>query len=119
MVVGAVQVGTYDQLCDTYREKGIVDPVLNVFAAAMTSGLIYSAVTMPLETCKNRMAFQRPGADGKLPFTSTTQAIRKIVSTEGLLKLWTGFPPYYLRCGGHTVVMFMAIQWMRTLPMFS
>jgi len=119
MMVGAVQVGTYDQLCTTYKGYGIVHPVTNVFCAAMTSGLLYATITMPLETCKNRMAFQKAGADGKLPFTSTTQAIRKIIAQEGVLKLWAGFPPYYLRCGGHTVSMFMAIQWLRTLPILS
>jgi len=119
MMVGAVQVGTYDQLCTTYKSYGITHPVTNVFCAAMTSGLLYATITMPLETCKNRMAFQKAGADGQLPFTSTTQAIRKIVAQEGVLKLWAGFPPYYLRCGGHTVSMFMAIQWLRALPIFS
>jgi len=52
--VGAVQVGTYDQLCTTYKGYGIVHPVTNVFCAAMTSGLLYATITMPLETCKNR-----------------------------------------------------------------
>jgi solute carrier family 25 (mitochondrial oxoglutarate transporter), member 11 len=115
MLVGAVQVGTYDQFKQTYREKfHITDPIQNVFCAAMTSGLLYALITMPFETCKNRMAFQKVDpATGKLPFTSTPQAIKKIISEEGLLTLWRGFSPYYLRCGGHTVSMFMAIQWIR------
>eukprot|EP00606_Chrysophyceae_sp_TOSAG23-5_P000513 GSChrysophyteH2.ASY1.ANO1.1538.1 assembled CDS len=117
MLVGAVQVGTYDQFKQVYREKlNITSAVPNVFAAAMTSGLLYSIITMPFETCKNRMAFQKVDPiTGKLPFTSTPQAIKKIVTQEGLLKLWAGFPPYYLRCGGHTVSMFMAIQWIRSV----
>ena len=24
-----------------------------------------------------------------------------------------GFPPYYIRCGGHTVLMFMSVAWLR------
>jgi hypothetical protein len=35
---------------------------VTVFYASMTSGLIYSVITMPLETAKNRMAFQKPDA---------------------------------------------------------
>ena len=35
---------------------------MTVFYASMTSGLIYSVITMPLETAKNRMAFQKPDA---------------------------------------------------------
>jgi hypothetical protein len=37
-------------------------PPVTVFYASMTSGLIYSVITMPLETAKNRMAFQKPDA---------------------------------------------------------
>lgn len=114
MVVGAVQVGTYDQFKGVFKTAGVTNELQNVFCAAMTSGLIYSLVTMPLETCKNRMAFQKADVNGKLPFTSTTQALRKIIAEEGTLRLWSGFPPYYLRCGGHTVSMFMFIQWMRS-----
>lgn len=114
MVVGAVQVGTYDQFRGVYKRMGFTHDLQNVFCAAMTSGLIYATVTMPLETCKNRMAFQKADSNGKLPFTSTPQALKKIVAEDGLLRLWAGFPPYYLRCGGHTVGMFMFIQWIRS-----
>jgi solute carrier family 25 (mitochondrial oxoglutarate transporter), member 11 len=121
MLVGAVQVGTFDHFKLMYKKDfGIENPTKNVFAAAMTSGLLYSLITMPLETCKNRMAFQKiDPITGKLPFTSTIQAITKIMTEEGILKLWSGFPPYYLRCGGHTVSMFMAIQWMRGMSAFQ
>ena len=115
MMVGAVQVGTYDQFRASYKKMGITNEIQNVFCAAMTSGLLYSLVTMPLETCKNRMAFQKPDpTTGKLPFTSTTQALTKIAGKEGVLSLWTGFLPYYMRCGGHTVTMFMFIQQIRS-----
>lgn len=58
MVVGAVQVGTYDQFRGMYKDMGVKNELLNVFYASMTSGLIYAIATMPLETAKNRMAFQ-------------------------------------------------------------
>jgi solute carrier family 25 oxoglutarate transporter 11 len=116
MLVGAVQVGTYDQFRDTYRKLGITSTNWNVFAASMTSGIIYSIVTMPLETTKNRMAFQKPDPKtGEMLYKTTAQSLRTIVANEGLLRLWAGFPPYYLRCGGHTVAMFMAVDWLRQL----
>ena len=115
MMVGAVQVGTYDQFKASYKKMGITHEVQNVFCAAMTSGLLYALVTMPLETCKNRMAFQKADPKtGKFPFTSTTQALTKIAGEQGVLSLWTGFLPYYIRCGGHTVTMFMFIQQIRS-----
>jgi len=114
MLVGAVQVGTYDQFRQTYKSLGVKNETLNVFYASMTSGFIYSVVTMPFETAKNRMAFQKPDPQtGERLYKSAIQSIRLIASREGPLQLWSGFPPYYLRCGGHTVLMFSAVEWLR------
>ena len=84
-----------------------------MFASSMSAGLIYSIITMPLETAKNRMAFQKPDAAGKLPYTGTLQTVAKVASTDGLLSLWNGFLPYYGRCGGHTVTMFICVDQLR------
>jgi solute carrier family 25 oxoglutarate transporter 11 len=136
MMVGAVQVGTYDQFREMYKDMGVKHELLNVFYASMTSGLIYAIATMPFETAKNRMAFQvrilllhptssshviflppvqqKPDPVTKvLPYRSAMQTITTIAKTEGVLTLWNGFPPYYIRCGGHTVLMFMSVAWLR------
>ena len=79
----------------------------------MTSGLLYSIITMPLEGAKNRMANQKPGVDGKLAYTSTVQTLTSVMKTEGVAGLYKGFLPYYCRCGGHTVSMFLFVQMLR------
>ena len=109
------QVATYDQFKQMYKGLGLTGTFLNVCAAAMSSGLLYSVVTMPLETAKNRMAFQRPTADGVLPFRTTLQTLRTVAGTEGTAALWRGFLPYYLRCGGHTVATFVAVAYLRDM----
>lgn len=112
-MVGVFQVATLDQFKDFY--SGWLDQrknsIPNVFCAAMTSGLIYSLATMPLEACKNRMASQKKDpTTGKLPYTGLFQALKKVTVEEGFFKLYNGFFPYYLRCGGHTVSMFIIVQ---------
>lgn len=87
-----------------------------MFYASMTSGLIYSIITAPFETAKNRMAFQRPDpTTGKKLYRSTIQTISSVSKTDGVIALWNGFFPYYLRCGGHTVCMFISIEYFRKL----
>jgi solute carrier family 25 oxoglutarate transporter 11 len=115
MMVGIFQVATLDQFKDYYaaRFDQVKNSVSNVFCAAMTSGLIYSIATMPLEATKNRMASQKRMPNGQLPYTGILQTLTKISSQEGVLSLFNGFLPYYLRCGGHTVSMFVFIQLMR------
>ena len=84
--------------------------------ASMAAGLLYSVVTNPFETAKNRMAFQKPDPKtGLLLYNSTLQTCVTVAKTDGALMLWAGFLPYYLRCGGHTVVMFMAMEYLRNL----
>lgn len=115
MLVGAVQIGTYDQFREMYKKFGVTNANTNVFYASMTSGLLYSIVTNPFETAKNRMAFQKPDPiTGKNLYTGAIQTMRHIVKNEGARLLWAGFLPYYLRCGGHTVFMFMSVEWLRT-----
>lgn len=82
----------------------------------MTSGLLYSIATMPLEASKNRMSSQKPDpVTGKLPYVSTMQTIRAVTAKEGFFALYNGFLPYYARCGGHTVSMFIIVQIIRDM----
>lgn len=108
-LVGATQVGTYDQFKSIYNTWGIKGGA-NVTASSMTAGLVYSIVTMPFESAKNRMASQKPNAEGVLPYRSTMQTITTVASQEGAATLYNGFAPYSLRCGGHTVLMFFAVE---------
>jgi solute carrier family 25 oxoglutarate transporter 11 len=115
-LVGVFQVATLDQFKELYahylnQKKGSLS---NVFCSAMSSGLIYSIATMPLEASKNRMASQKPDSvTGKLPYTSTLQTMKTVTANEGFLALYNGFLPYYIRCGGHTIAMFITVQMMR------
>jgi len=52
---------------------------------------------------------------GLKPYRSAIQTISTIATKEGVLQLWAGFFPYYLRCGGHTVFMFMSVEWLRRM----
>jgi len=118
MMVGVFQVATLDQFKDFYAQSlnQKRNSISNVFCAAMTSGLIYSLATMPLEAAKNRMASQKPDpVTGKLLFTGTFQTLSKVASEKGFLALYNGFAPYYLRCGGHTVCMFVFVQMLRDM----
>lgn len=117
-LVGVFQVATLDQFKEIYASylNQKKNSIPNVFCAAMTSGLIYSLATMPLESAKNRMASQkRDPVTNKLPYTSTVQTITTISRKEGFMTLYNGFLPYYVRCGGHTVSMFIFVQYFRDL----
>jgi len=108
-VVGATQVGTYDQFKSLFSTWGI-NGSSNVALSSMTAGLVYTTIAMPFESAKNRMASQKPSANGELPYRSTFQTIAKVVSSEGPKKLYSGLVPYILFCGSHTVLTFSAME---------
>merc|ERR1711862_421562 len=109
-MVVATQVATYDQFKSIYTNFGIKGTA-NQACSAMTAGLVYSVMTMPFESAKNRMASQKPDpVTGKLPYTGTMQTISQVVKSEGVATLYNGFTTYFLRCGGHTVLMFIAVE---------
>mmetsp|Transcript_67618 Transcript_67618/g.197906 ORF Transcript_67618/g.197906 Transcript_67618/m.197906 type:complete len:295 (-) Transcript_67618:108-992(-) len=106
-VVSMTQLASYDQA------KEMLLPVLGdgfplFVCSAFASGLIYCTASLPLDITKTRI--QNMKADpttGKMPYSGLLDALRKIAVDEGVLALWKGFPPYFLRSGGHTVFMFL------------
>lgn len=109
-MVGATQVATYDQFKALYNGMGMKG-VSNTAASSFSAGLVYSVATMPFESAKNRMAFQQPDpATGKLPYNGLMQTISSVAKTQGAMGLFDGFFPYFMRCGGHTVLMFLCVE---------
>eukprot|EP00435_Cladocopium_sp_Y103_P041060 s1053_g11.t1 len=108
-------VATYDQFKAIYGKFGVKGSA-NVVASSFTAGLVYSIITMPFESAKNRMASQKPDPEtGKLPYRGTLQTIQTVAGKEGATALYNGFFPYFLRCGGHTVLMFFAVEELQKL----
>jgi len=131
-LVGATQVGSFDQFKSMLSDAGVQNPFARVAGASLASGLIMACVTMPLETAKNRMAFQMDctmggtlkhcGEGGNYigcsrecgpcnwQYRGTLQTMATVAGSEGPRGLYRGFVPYYARCGVHTVGMFMAVE---------
>eukprot|EP00428_Durinskia_dybowskii_P036154 CAMPEP_0170280968 /NCGR_PEP_ID=MMETSP0116_2-20130129/40503_1 /TAXON_ID=400756 /ORGANISM="Durinskia baltica, Strain CSIRO CS-38" /LENGTH=296 /DNA_ID=CAMNT_0010532309 /DNA_START=71 /DNA_END=961 /DNA_ORIENTATION=+ len=109
-LVGATQVATYDQFKTIYSGFGVKGN-LNVVCSSFTAGLVYSIITMPFESAKNRMASQKPDpVTGELLYKGTIQTIQTVAGREGAATLYNGFLPYFMRCGGHTVLMFFMVE---------
>jgi len=57
------------------------------------------------------MASQKPDPEtGKLPYRGTIQTMQAVAAKEGAMTLYNGFLPYFMRCGGHTVLMFFMVE---------
>lgn len=106
MVVNAIQVGGYEAAKNNLEKyAGFKDGVGLHLSSSLIAGFIYSFVTLPLDTSKTRMQTQK-GSE----YTSIVQTITTIARKEGTKSLWNGFWPYFARCGGHTVTMFLFLE---------
>lgn len=125
-VVSAVQLGTYDQAKQVYAGWGAADGVGLHLASSLTSGLAYSIVSLPIDIAKSKQQFQHrearsgggdagAGAKGELKYRGLAQTVARVAREEGLRKLYAGFGMYFVRCGGHTVGMFLAYEQLNRL----
>ena len=72
---------------------------------------LYSATLKPIGSLKSRKLKR----NFHMMIFAEFNTINQFLILLGVLKLWSGFPPYYLRCGGHTVLMFMSVEWLRKM----
>lgn len=116
MVVNCVQLGTYDAAKESILRNSAVKDGVGVHLIASTiSGLCYSVATLPIDSAKTRMQNQHKNGDGSWPYRNLMHAVVKVGKEEGVLALWRGFVPYFSRCAGHTVVMFLVLEQIKTL----
>lgn len=106
-VVSMTQLSTYEQA------REMLLPILGnglptFVASALCSAVIYCTASLPLDITKTRIQNMKPDpATGKMPYSGMGNALMQIVKHEGVLALWKGMPPYFLRSGGHTIGMFL------------
>uniref|UniRef100_A0A5S6QJS0 Mitochondrial 2-oxoglutarate/malate carrier protein n=1 Tax=Trichuris muris TaxID=70415 RepID=A0A5S6QJS0_TRIMR len=110
MVVNATQLATYSQSKQILiGTKLFNDGISCHFWASMISGLATTITSMPVDMAKTQVQNMRV-IDGRPEFRSAFDVWTKVVKTEGILALWKGFTPYYLRLGPHTVLTFVLLE---------
>ena len=111
-VVSMTQLASYDQFKEMLLDYNIIkhEGTLLHLSASVSAGFVYCIASLPLDITKTRMQNQLPLADGTLKYTSIGDALLKIPRQEGLFALWKGFPAYFARGGGHTVMMFLFVE---------
>jgi len=108
-VVNAAQLATYSQAKQGLLHAGLRDGLGCHFLASMTSGLVTTVVSMPVDIVKTRLQSMKV-VDGAPEYRGAGDAFVKIVRSEGVVSLWKGFTPYYLRVGPHTVLTFIFFE---------
>lgn len=104
----SVRTYSYDQAKEAIQGGVGLAGVPLHFAASTTSGFCYSVASLPIDLAKSRM--QTQASQPNLLYRSIPQTLITIARNDGLRALWSGFTPYFARCGGHTIAMFIALE---------
>ncbi len=113
MLLNAAQLGSYSQAKSFLLAKKMFHDPSSIWlhtASGMISGFACTVVSLPVDMAKTRVQQMRPDANGVMPYSSALDCIRKVVRHEGVLALWKGFTPYFLRLGPHTILAFVFLE---------
>eukprot|EP00831_Metopus_contortus_P010287 TRINITY_DN13_c0_g1_i3.p1 TRINITY_DN13_c0_g1~~TRINITY_DN13_c0_g1_i3.p1 ORF type:complete len:310 (+),score=45.87 TRINITY_DN13_c0_g1_i3:168-1097(+) len=73
-------------------------------ASSFIAGLLASWMCLPFDNVKTKVQKMKKGPDGKYPYNGLVDCAMKSIKNEGLLKLWVGFPVFYIRIGTHAMI---------------
>ncbi len=69
-----------------------------VLGGATIAGFFAAACSLPFDFVKTRIQKMEPNPDGTMPYKGPVDCALKTMREEGLLKFYTGFPTYCIRC---------------------
>nr|AKN21586.1 slc25a-18 [Schmidtea mediterranea] len=113
-VVNLAQLASYSQAKQMILETELFnDGIFVHFGASMISGFITTVASMPVDIVKTRIQ-NMTVVNGVAEYSGAINAFIRITKHEGVLSLWKGFTPYFLRLGPHTVITFVVLEQMNT-----
>ena len=81
-------------------------------SSSMIAAIMVVVGTLPLDNIKTKMQKQKPGPDGKLPYSSIGDCFSKTLKNEGVGGFWSGLTAYYFRLAPHVIITLLASeQW--------
>lgn len=120
LLVTTGQFATYDQTKEKLLSIGYKNNVATHFIAGGFAGLVATCCSCPVDVIKSRMMNSMPlpstGKISRFPrYASSWDCLRQTVRNEGMLALYKGFVPTYMRIGPQVMIMWLAIENFRNL----
>jgi len=110
MILNMAQLGGYSQSKQLLLGSGFfIDNMTTHFVASLIAGFLSTAVSIPVDITKTRLQTMKM-VDGNYPYKGTIDCGLKVIKKEGVLALWKGFTPYFLRLGPHTILTFIILE---------
>jgi len=115
-VIACTELSIYDESKLWIHKKGwIRDGFPTHLVASLLCGLVATFLASPIDFIKTNLQAQPidPRTGKGVYYSSSFDCLIKTVKNEGILALWRGVWPHYLRRGPHLVVTFGVLEQLR------
>eukprot|EP01100_Stratorugosa_tubuloviscum_P015832 TRINITY_DN953_c0_g2_i1.p1 TRINITY_DN953_c0_g2~~TRINITY_DN953_c0_g2_i1.p1 ORF type:complete len:289 (-),score=136.28 TRINITY_DN953_c0_g2_i1:62-928(-) len=109
VVINCAQLAGYSQAKSIILNSGFKDGLTVHISSSLLAGLLATAASIPFDMAKTKLQAMKI-INGVPEYTGVLDVITKQVKNGGLLTLWKGFTPYFLRLGPHTVITFVVLE---------
>jgi len=108
VILNMAQLTTYTQAKEELLKTSyFVDNIYCHLASSMISGFVATCASTPFDVAKTRIQYDSVGH-----YRGMVHCLVDTAKTEGVLKLWSGFTPAYLRLAPQTVLVFVFLEQM-------
>jgi len=84
------------------------------FLAAITAGLADAILSLPADVVKSRIMNQPTDEKGRgIHYKGSLDCLKRLVREEGLLAMYKGFIPYWMRVGPASIVFWTTFEQIR------
>jgi solute carrier family 25 oxoglutarate transporter 11 len=98
--------------------KAILAPFLgytqkNYLLSSAIAGLAATMCCLPFDNIKVRLQRMKINLDGTKPYKGVTDCFIKCIKNEGVFSIWSGFLPFYLFAGSHSMLALLVSDALR------
>jgi len=86
----------------------------NKLGASFVASVIACFVALPCDHFKTKYQNMVPDHEGKLPFSSFNDCVKKSIAREGMKGLYIGFPMFVMRCAPQLVVTLLTQEFLHS-----
>ncbi|KAL5014372.1 hypothetical protein ScPMuIL_008642 [Solemya velum] len=106
-ILTATQIPAYDHTKHTILNWGLMKEGIALhITASMIAGFVTALTTSPVDVVKTRVMNQKSESHHMKTYVSAFDCFFKTIKVEGVLGLYKGFIPNWMRIGPHTIVTF-------------
>lgn len=103
MMLNLGMLAPYEE-CKQRLRKYWGDTRKTYIISSFIAGFLASFLSLPFDNIKTKVQKMKKLPDGTYPYRGLADCFMKSVKKEGILGLWTGFPVFYIRIGGHAMI---------------